>query len=320
MTEFSFSIVLPTHNRPAMLAEAIDSLRAQSLGNLEVIVVDDQSTPNVDSRSLGQVHGHPVRLLRNDTSIGGAASKTAGARQARGDFIGFLDDDDLLDPRYIQTLNAAFVSHPDVDLFFVDVEWFGDAPLASDRSHRSAAEAVIASTSHRKESDGCILFDSGLPAALIVSTPMQFQRPVLRRKVLDIVGGFRPECLLWDCDWAIRAAFQVRCGYIPQSLYRQREQGQGYFSRPGRALAMAESIYEIADRVRRDPPIHVNAATQCMLDNLTGKMAFDLAYVQSQQGEFSAAMRHWWISQRLSPQIGRLKFPVGALWRALASR
>lgn len=319
MSAPDFSIVIPTHNRPAMLAEALDSLRNQTGTSLEAIVVDDASTPAVDAAALGTLEGQPVHLIRNEASSGGAASKTAGARLAQGRFIGFLDDDDLLHPDYVAALTRAFDNHPDIDVFFVDVEWFGDNPKASDRNHRAATEAVIAATGHERAPDGSILFRSGLLEALVRSTPMQFQRPVLRREVLERVGGFRPDCLLWDCDWAIRAALQVRCAYLPQPLYRQREQGQGYYTKPGRALATATSIYEITERLYRRPPIALDAATRALLQRLAALKAFDVAYLHSLQGDVAAALRHWWQSQRLQPSLSpsRLRLPLGALWRAL---
>jgi glycosyltransferase involved in cell wall biosynthesis len=91
------SVVIPTHNRAALLARAIRSVQAQTYDNLEIIVVDDLSTDN--TRDIVQGFGDPrIRYIRHETNRGGSAARNTGIRAARGDVIAFLDDDDEWDP------------------------------------------------------------------------------------------------------------------------------------------------------------------------------------------------------------------------------
>ncbi len=87
------SVVIPTCNRAALLTRAIQSVRQQTYGNLEIIVVDDASTD--DTRKIvGSLADPRIRYIRHDVNRGGAAARNTGIRAARGEYIAFLDDDD----------------------------------------------------------------------------------------------------------------------------------------------------------------------------------------------------------------------------------
>lgn len=94
------SVIVPTHNRPQLLAEALSSIEAQSFTDWEAIIVDDASDIAVDC--VTDRHVSPrIRVMRHETSRGGAAAKNAGVAVARGDYLAFLDDDDLFHSDYL---------------------------------------------------------------------------------------------------------------------------------------------------------------------------------------------------------------------------
>lgn len=84
-----FSIIVPTHDRPALLREAIQSILGQTFGDFEVIVVDDGG-----ARPASVPDDDRVRLIRLEENGGPAVARNAGLEQARGRYITFLDDDD----------------------------------------------------------------------------------------------------------------------------------------------------------------------------------------------------------------------------------
>lgn len=88
-----FSVIIPTYDRPDFLFEAVGSVLAQSVQDFEVVVVDDGSpTP-------AQVPADPrVRLVRRAENGGPAAARNAGMKAAQGQYLTFLDDDDLYTP------------------------------------------------------------------------------------------------------------------------------------------------------------------------------------------------------------------------------
>lgn len=102
-----FSIILPTHDRPGPLREAIVSVLAQTVGDFELLVVDDGSrVPAVipdDAR---------IRLIRLETNQGPAAARNTGRHVARGRYLTFLDDDDRFTPDRLELALHGLVRAP----------------------------------------------------------------------------------------------------------------------------------------------------------------------------------------------------------------
>jgi glycosyltransferase involved in cell wall biosynthesis len=316
MPATAISVVIPTHNRPELLAEALASVAAQSLPPAEVIVVDDASDPPVSPRQL-DLGGIPVKLLRHDQARGGAAAKNTGVAAATGGLLAFLDDDDLYAPGYLAAAAAALAGHPELDVLFMGVDWFGRNAEASGRNYREAMARTLAAAGRADSDAPLIRFDRGLVAALLERVPMAFQRPVVRREAFPRIGPYEPHCLLWDCDWALRAALDGRAGLCPAGLYRQRSEGQGYSSRPERWEEQMLSVLEIRQRlgalVRQRHPD--DRPLRQLFDRAIARSWFDLAYHHRRHGRTREALAAWLRSQRHAPDPRRL----GLLLRILAT-
>ena len=90
----NISIVMPAFNSEKYINEAIDSVLAQSYQHWELIVVDDASTDS--SFKLAEYYKDSrIRVIRNNENVGVAGSRNRGAREAKWDWIAFLDSDDL---------------------------------------------------------------------------------------------------------------------------------------------------------------------------------------------------------------------------------
>jgi len=111
------SVVIPAYNAAAFIEKTLDSIRAQTWSDYEVIVVDDGSadgTNGVVTRWLER-HKVPGRCLRQaNKKIAGA--RNAGMRAAQGEFIALLDHDDLWRPEKLARVMAEFAAHPQADL------------------------------------------------------------------------------------------------------------------------------------------------------------------------------------------------------------
>ena len=100
------SVIIPTYNRVKLLAESVDSIRLQSYRPIELLIVDDGSTDNTSqfvaewsrAHNLGQ--DFSVRYLKQE-NCGAAAARNYGIAESKGEFIQFLDSDDLLHPEKI---------------------------------------------------------------------------------------------------------------------------------------------------------------------------------------------------------------------------
>ncbi len=87
------SVVIPTYNRPELLKKAVDSVLAQTFSDFEVIVVDDGLEQRAE-RIISGVNDPRVTYIQHEKSRGGGAARNTGIKNASGDFVAFLDDDD----------------------------------------------------------------------------------------------------------------------------------------------------------------------------------------------------------------------------------
>jgi len=102
-----FSVIVPTYGRPRYLADAIQSVLAQTVPDFECLVVDDASPEPVESPG-----DERVRVIRRETNGGPAAARNSGIDAARGDFVTFLDDDDLYAPDRLEIARAGLERAP----------------------------------------------------------------------------------------------------------------------------------------------------------------------------------------------------------------
>jgi len=105
------SVVTPTYNRAHTLHRAINSLLGQTYGNWELIVVDDGSTDDTE-KLVGSYGDGRIRYIRIDKS-GVSRARNIGLDGAYGKYICFLDSDNILDSRFLETMHRAISSSPD---------------------------------------------------------------------------------------------------------------------------------------------------------------------------------------------------------------
>lgn len=101
------TIIIPTHNRPEKLSDAIRSALSQTIEDLEVIIVDDGSTPPAAIEN----HDPRVSLHRHEVSKGVSAARNKGLAIAKSPYVAFLDDDDTLQPDYAVKMLEFMRSH-----------------------------------------------------------------------------------------------------------------------------------------------------------------------------------------------------------------
>jgi glycosyltransferase involved in cell wall biosynthesis len=124
------SIILPTYNRADVIGRAIDSIRAQTFTDWELVVIDDGSTDD----TVARLQGLDTRLRIVAQANGGVyVARNTGLREARGRFVTFMDSDDEWLPHYLE-LTAGFLrSHPDAH--WVTTEFLEDVGDGHPRLH-----------------------------------------------------------------------------------------------------------------------------------------------------------------------------------------
>jgi glycosyltransferase involved in cell wall biosynthesis len=119
LSEPLFSVVIPTYNRAASAAAAVRSVLAQTDARWECLVVDDGSTDGT-KRNLSAFSDARLRFFWNQKNRGQHACRNQAIREARGEWIAFLDSDDLFLPRRLEALAAAAAARPAVGFWFTN--------------------------------------------------------------------------------------------------------------------------------------------------------------------------------------------------------
>lgn len=101
-----FSVIIPTYNRASLLKEALDSVFSQTFSDYEVIVVDDGSTD--ETLEILKSYGDKIQALTQKNSGPGAA-RNLGAEIAKGEYLAFLDSDDVWLPWALETASSAII-------------------------------------------------------------------------------------------------------------------------------------------------------------------------------------------------------------------
>lgn len=133
------SCIVPAFNSERYLAEAIDSILAQSYRPIEVVVADDGSEDGTSE--IAETYGPPVQVVRQ-ASQGPAATRNFGLRASRGDFVAFLDADDLWHPEKLARQIERFEVRPELDVSVTHAQMFWIDSLAEEaRSYENMARS-----------------------------------------------------------------------------------------------------------------------------------------------------------------------------------
>lgn len=200
------SIVLPTYGRPDLLPRAIASVRAQTLTDWELVVVDDNqpgSEARIATESVMRDLGADsrIRYLRHESNQGGGAARNTGIAAARAPLVGFLDDDDEWYPEKAELQVALLANAPD------DVALVYCRMLTVDES---------AGTSSLWPTDGA---SHGLRHLLRRNTVGSTSCVVCRLPALLAVGMFDAGLpSKQDIDLYVRLAERYDFGFVDQAL------------------------------------------------------------------------------------------------------
>lgn len=124
------SIIMPAFRTATTIAESIESVLAQTYKNFELLIIDDCSTDET-SYIVEQflLKDDRIKLIKKDTNQGVAMARNTGLDQAQGDFVAFLDSDDLWLPKKLQLQIEAVQKYKDVEVVFGSYYRFNDKGL-----------------------------------------------------------------------------------------------------------------------------------------------------------------------------------------------
>jgi glycosyltransferase involved in cell wall biosynthesis len=186
-------VIIPTHNRAALLQRALDSVFSQwGLGvefDLDVIIVDDGST---DSTAAVVAEFSQVRCLRLSSQRGASAARNAGIKTSRGAFICFLDDDDVWLPGRLRLQLPVLQRHPKAGAVYSQV-----LNTDSGKAYPSSSRAVSGQ-----------IFE-----ALLAGNFMCVHSVLVRKEALDETGYFDEELSTYE-DWDLWFRLSLRFPFV----------------------------------------------------------------------------------------------------------
>jgi glycosyltransferase involved in cell wall biosynthesis len=215
MTESLVSVVVPTYNRKHLLAEAVESCLAQTHRNVEVIIVDDGSTDgteaHVGKKTAGDWRSRIVRYYQK-TNNGPAAARQYGLERAQGEFVQFLDSDDLILPTKLERQILA-------------LQEAGSDAAGCSCYGRKGAKADGWQKATRIGYKGNSVAEYVRAMCLPINYPMQCSAPLWRRSFLVCQTGW-PDDLCCSEDWAYYVSLLVKAknvAFVDEDLFWLRD-------------------------------------------------------------------------------------------------
>jgi glycosyltransferase involved in cell wall biosynthesis len=189
MTHALVTTIIPVYNRPAHLKEAVASVLEQDYRPVEIVIVDDASTDGSTlrtARALAALHPE-IAVIESPSNQGPGAAREIGRRHARGEFIQYLDSDDLLLPGKFADQVRALEEDPQAGICYgLSLAW----------DERSNATHVT----HRTDEVHTAIFPAVLQARIWPTVS-----PLYRRSVCDNIGPWSSQRVLEDWDYELRA-------------------------------------------------------------------------------------------------------------------
>ncbi len=197
------SVIIPTYNRASILPATLHSVCAQTFRQYEILVVDDGSTDGTEEALAGMRD----RVIYRRVAHGGASiARNAGLAMACGEYVAFLDSDDLWDPRFLEAMAGALAAAPRAGFVYCDYGMFDEHGFIQARclNEYEKLRGNLFATLLRTD----FLCTGGL---------------LVRRDCFEKVGNFDPALpVAQDWDLWLRLALRCEAGYVDEPLLQVR--------------------------------------------------------------------------------------------------
>ncbi|MEA2239237.1 MAG: hypothetical protein QOC81_3961 [Thermoanaerobaculia bacterium] len=288
------SVIIPTYNYGRFLREAVDSALAQTYTPVEVIVVDDGSTD--DTPQILAEYGERIRVIRqNNRGVG--AARNRGIAAASGEYLAFLDSDDIWRPQALEREIARFDDDPGLGLVHCGAEVFGPDGKTISVS-LDGMEGWVAADLLRLDREVIAAPGCGI---------------MVPKRIAEEIGGYDERLQpSEDWDFCYRIAVRYRVACVREVLVRYRLHGEGIhlnIRRMETAMLLA-----LGKAFQSDDP-----AVQSLRNHSYGRIHRVLAGCYFQTHEPRLFLKH--MAKSLRYDLGNLlyffAYPIRAAARAL---
>lgn len=218
------SVIIPTYNRPELLAEAIDSVLGQTVQPREIIVVDN----GTDDRTQQMIHSYLgcVTYYR-EPPIGKHAARRLGVERSSSAWIAILDDDDLYQPRYIEYVRD-IIADGRADIIFSNHRCFNAEHLWKHDRFEYAPEGYWNGITEPELGSAWSFVGSFPVEKMLVFNALEPGTMVISRTLLERAGGFdvdvpHPVGETFELHSRILTKGQLALVWEPMLLYRRHE-------------------------------------------------------------------------------------------------
>lgn len=272
------TVIIPTYNRPTYLREAIDSVIAQTFRDWELIIVDDGSTdetPTVIAEYLRR--DARIRMI-HQPNVGPGSSRNVGLRDARGEFIAFLDDDDLWLPEKLEVQLEKYRCKPELGLLY-----------AQCRTERPGQPPKVWPSQPGMNTLQRLININFIPTLTVM----------VRKRCLDQVGEFDGRLRVsHDYDLWLRIAERFPFGCVPKVLARYRLHDANISSD---SLVRYENHLILFEKVRIAPE---RGITRRLKATCISRAHLNLAKVYEQRRLWWKAVTSYMQALAIAPLVG----------------
>jgi len=187
------SVITPTYNRAEYLSDAVQSVLNQTHSHLEYFIIDDGSTDDTAQILQPYLRDNRVRYY-TQPHRGQSAARNTGLHLSRGEYVCFLDSDDIWEPDKLESELALFSRHPDVDIIYGDIRVID--PKGRDLGLRNMKRHSGIITEYLLD-DNCVPFDSNM----------------VRRRCFEEMGGLDATLPQSD-DYELWLRFSTRYRFL----------------------------------------------------------------------------------------------------------
>ena len=228
------SIVIPLYNKAEMVARTLRSVVGQTCEDYEIIVVDDGSTDG-SAEIVESLHIPRLRLVHRENA-GVSAARNLGIREAKGEFVAFLDADDEWMPHYLATQLSLAERYPDCDVFATDYVFCNAGGKTS--------PTIIRRLPFSGE-DGCLT--NYFEVASCSHPPLWTSTVMVRKSAILTIGGF-PEGVKSGEDlltWArLAARYKIAYSRKPGAVFNQLPSDTGGVSKVQERFSKKDFVLE----------------------------------------------------------------------------
>jgi glycosyltransferase involved in cell wall biosynthesis len=210
------SVAITAYNSEPWVAEAVRSALEQTMGDIEVVVVDDASTDDTYA-AVAAIDDARLRLYRNSTNLGEAANWNRTVSLCRSPLVKLLCSDDVLDPECVEKMSRLF-SHPAVGIVFSRRTILGDQSRSDSYGAAHTRFGQLHDMNH-----GRSMFERYLQTRFDDNWVGEPSNVMLRSDVFSTVR-FDPRVVRTDMAMWIRTMFHYDVGFVDEELttYRVR--------------------------------------------------------------------------------------------------